>query len=246
MRAHCAQGWGKAKPQTPRFGGFSPCARLRLLSLCIGCGSKRAQQAQRAQQGRDASAYASAGLGMRAQCERKVVTGAKRGGKMERMSETQQAATEKSSVNGRKVHYSPHGVRTPGGRPKGVRNRLTNIRDAVIEAFDTVGGPAYLVKLANGTQSDRAAFVGLMAKVLPTQIQANIDGGIRIELGWLGGRSVGATAAQIADDKSQVIDLQRDSDGVLRIKDPIEHEQPANPTAEKPDPHPPIEPGEGG
>lgn len=152
------------------------------------------------------------------------------------MMETQQVATEKRSEKERKVHYSPHGVRTPAGRPKGVKNRLTNIRDAVIEAFDTVGGPAYLVRLANGTQSDRAAFVGLMAKVLPTQIQANIDGGIRIELGWLGARSIGATAAQIADDRSQVIDMQRDSDGVLRIKDPAapaEADTPAAPAAQK-------------
>ena len=137
------------------------------------------------------------------------------------MIETHQATTEKRSEKDRKVHYSPYGVRTPAGRPKGVRNKLTNIRDAVLEAFETVGGPAYLVRLANGTQSDRAAFTGLVAKVLPTQIQANIDGTVKIELGWLGGRSVGATTAQIADDSSQVVEMVQDSKGVLRIKDPI-------------------------
>ena len=109
----------------------------------------------------------------------------------------------------------------PGqGRPKGVKNKLTNLRDAVIEAFDRVGGVDYLVKLANGTQSDRAAFTSLMNKVLPTQINQQVDGGIRLELGWLGGRGVGATAAQIPEAHTQVLDLERDSNGGYRIKDP--------------------------
>lgn len=112
------------------------------------------------------------------------------------------------------------GAPTPPGRPKGVRNKLTNLRDAVIEAFDRVGGVDYLVKLANGTQSDRAAFTSLMNKVLPTQINQQVDGGIRLELGWLGGRGVGATAAQIPEARTQVLDLERDSAGGYRIKDP--------------------------
>ena len=108
---------------------------------------------------------------------------------------------------------------TPPGRPKGVRNKLTNLRDAVIEAFDRVGGVDYLVRLANGTQSDRAAFTSLMNKVLPTQINQNVEGGIRLELSWLGQRNIGTTQAQIADDRTQVLDLERDSAGSYRIKD---------------------------
>lgn len=106
------------------------------------------------------------------------------------------------------------------GRPKGQKSRLINLRDAVLEAFDQVGGAEYLVKLANGTQSDRAAFTGLVAKVLPTQINQTVDGGIRIELGWLGQRRVGTEAAQIPDQQTQVIDLQRDSRGKYQIVDP--------------------------
>lgn len=119
-----------------------------------------------------------------------------------------------------------NGVRTPAGRPKGVRNRLTNIRDAVIEAFDTVGGAAYLVSLAKGTQSDRAAFVGLMSKVLPTQVNASVEGGVRLELSWLGNRSIGTTSAQEIEHKTQVIDLQQDSEGQYRIKHPVQDEKP--------------------
>jgi len=114
------------------------------------------------------------------------------------------------------------GAPTPGGRPKGVKNRLTNLREAVLEAFDTVGGPEYLVRLAQGTQSDRAAFVGLVSKVLPTQINANVEGGIQVQLSWLGQRNIGATTTQIAEPVTQVIDMQRDSAGKYRIIDPID------------------------
>jgi hypothetical protein len=109
----------------------------------------------------------------------------------------------------------------PGpGRPKGVRNKLTNLRDAVLEAFDTVGGPAYLVQLAQGTQSDRAAFVSLVSKVLPTQVQAQVEGGVQIQLSWLGTRSIGTTVAQEPEQITQVVDLERKTDGTYRIIDP--------------------------
>jgi len=114
------------------------------------------------------------------------------------------------------------GAPTPGGRPKGVRNKLTNLRDSVLEAFDQVGGTEYLARLANGTQSDRAAFIGLVSKVLPTQINANVEGGIQVQLSWLGQRNIGATTTQIAEPVTQVIDMQRDSAGKYRIIDPID------------------------
>lgn len=131
-----------------------------------------------------------------------------------------QGAEEKPSVKREKGGISPvNGVRTPNGRPKGVRNRLTNLRDAVIEAFDAVGGAQYLAGLAKGTQSDRAAFISLVSKVLPTQINANVEGGIQVQLSWLGGRNIGAVTAQPAEVVTEVIDLQRDTGGKYRIID---------------------------
>ena len=128
---------------------------------------------------------------------------------------------EKRGSNERKGGVSPlSGAPTPPGRPKGVRNKLTNLRDAVLEAFDRVGGAEYLVRLAEGTQSDRAAFVSLMNKVLPTQINQQVDGGIKLELSWLGGRNIGTTTAQIPEQRTQVLDLERDNDGQYRIKHP--------------------------
>lgn len=132
-------------------------------------------------------------------------------------------ATEKRPENGGKpVAYGNGGVRTPAGRPKGVRNKLTNLRDSVLEAFDQVGGTEYLARLANGTQSDRAAFIGLVSKVLPTQINANVEGGIQVQLSWLGQRNIGTTTAQPVEQVTQVIDLERDNGGKYRIKDPID------------------------
>ena len=113
---------------------------------------------------------------------------------------------------------------TPGpGRPKGSVPKVTKtIRDAVMEAFDRVGGAEYLVRLAEGTQSDRAAFTGLLNKVLPTQVNANVEGGIKLELSWLAGRSIGTTTAQVEEVQSKVIDLERDAKGKYRIKDPVD------------------------
>jgi hypothetical protein len=111
-------------------------------------------------------------------------------------------------------------VPEPKGRQLGVKNRLTNLRDAVLEAFDQVGGAQYLAKLAEGNSSDRAAFVGLVSKVLPTQINANVEGGIQVQLSWLGARSIGTTTAQTIEPVTQVIDLERDNGGKYRIKDP--------------------------
>ena len=139
------------------------------------------------------------------------------------------SAVSKKAEKERKPAVSPkNGAALPPGkgRPPGVRNKLTNLRDAVIEAFDKVGGAEYLVGLAKGTQSDRAAFVSLMSKVLPTQVNASVEGGVRLELSWLGGRSIGTTSAQEIEHKTQVLDLEQDSSGEYRIKHPVQDEKP--------------------
>lgn len=131
--------------------------------------------------------------------------------------------SKKAKTEGKPAAVSPrNGAALPAGkgRPPGVRNKLTNLRDAVLEAFDRVGGADYLVRLAEGTQSDRAAFVSLMNKVLPTQINQQVDGGIKLELSWLGGRNIGTTTAQIPEQRTQVLDLERDNNGQYRIKHP--------------------------
>lgn len=158
------------------------------------------------------------------------------------------AEGEKRGQNGKGGAVSPlNGAPTPPGRPKGVRNRLTALRDSILDAYDQVGGTEYLAKLAQGTQSDRAAFIGLVKHVLPATIDANVSGGVQVQLSWLGGRQIGTTAAQAADVVTQVVDLEKDSSGKYRIIDPKAQPEPA-PAAADPalDPHPPIDRQAGG
>lgn len=125
--------------------------------------------------------------------------------------------SEKTAVQGLRGGLTGAGP----GRPKNVKNRLTNLRDAVLEAFDQVGGAQYLARLAEGTSSDRAAFVSLVSKVLPTQINAQVEGGVQIQLSWLAARQIGTTVAQSPEQVTQVVDLQKDSAGKYRIIDPV-------------------------
>ena len=63
------------------------------------------------------------------------------------------------------------------GRPKGSKNRATRaIRQAVQIAFDEAGGVDYLVKLS---KDDPRTFCGLVAKVIPLQVEGTgADGSI--------------------------------------------------------------------
>lgn len=115
------------------------------------------------------------------------------------------------------------GVPVPGGRPKGTPNRVTRtIREAVeLAARDChpKGLAGWLVERAQGSLGDRQIFAAMVNKAMPLQVQANVDGGIRLELGWLAGRQIGTPAAQTAQQAPQALDLQRDQDGTYRIID---------------------------
>jgi len=58
-----------------------------------------------------------------------------------------------------------------GGRQKGTPNKITkDIKEAILAAFGEVGGSDYLVEQA---RANPQAFMGLLAKVLPTQISGD-------------------------------------------------------------------------
>lgn len=60
------------------------------------------------------------------------------------------------------------------GRPKGVPNKATAaLKDAILNAFQTVGGEAYLATVA---RDDPKTFCALLGKVLPMQVTGE-DGG---------------------------------------------------------------------
>lgn len=86
------------------------------------------------------------------------------------------------------------------GRKKGQVNRLTRtMKEAIEQAFDKAGGVDYLVKLAHGTSSDRQAFAALIGRLLPMQVNSNIDQRIRVELPWLAARGIGKVQAGEAE-----------------------------------------------
>lgn len=62
----------------------------------------------------------------------------------------------------------------PGpGRPKGTLNKNNAmIRDMIVQALDGVGGVQYLMECATDPKS-RSAFLGLIGKVMPVQVQGD-------------------------------------------------------------------------
>ena len=120
--------------------------------------------------------------------------------------------------------WKPGASANPTGRPKGVPNKITRtIREAVEKAAKDChpeGLAGWLVERAQGNIQDRQIFAQMVNKAMPLQVQANVDGGVKLELSWLSARSVGGTsAAQLPEQRTQVIDLQQDSSGEYRIKD---------------------------
>ena len=73
-----------------------------------------------------------------------------------------------------------HGGRRPGaGRKKGVPNKYTaDIKSMVLGALDAKGGQAYLERQAD---ENPVAFMGLIGKILPTQLTGPDDGPVQIE-----------------------------------------------------------------
>ena len=66
------------------------------------------------------------------------------------------------------------GKRTGAGRKAGSKNKLTmKIRDAIENAFEEVGGQAYLVQVA---KDDPRTFVALLSKIIPAEVNAKIGG----------------------------------------------------------------------
>lgn len=67
----------------------------------------------------------------------------------------------------------PKGGARPGaGRKKGIPNKLTtDVKTAIVEAFDRAGGIDYLVGVAN---NDPKAFCALLGKIIPTEVKADI------------------------------------------------------------------------
>ena len=67
------------------------------------------------------------------------------------------------------------------GRPKGSANKLTkDIKEAISQAFDKVGGVDYLARQAN---ENPQAFMTLLGKIIPADVRAQITGKLNIATG---------------------------------------------------------------
>jgi hypothetical protein len=65
------------------------------------------------------------------------------------------------------------------GRPKGAPNKTTAaIKDMILGALDKAGGEKYLLEQSS---KNPTAFMGLLAKVMPTQITGADDGPVQIK-----------------------------------------------------------------
>lgn len=71
------------------------------------------------------------------------------------------------------------GIKT-GGRKKGTPNKISrDIREAVLQSFETVGGAAYLAEQA---KTNPTAYLSLVGKVLPLQVTGEDGGAVQISM----------------------------------------------------------------
>lgn len=72
------------------------------------------------------------------------------------------------------------GRKKTGGRQKGTPNRVSaDVKSMVLQAFEMVGGSKYLVQQSI---DNPVAFMGLIGKVLPKQVEATIEHSADIKL----------------------------------------------------------------
>jgi hypothetical protein len=73
------------------------------------------------------------------------------------------------------------GIKT-GGRQKGTPNKITrDIREAVLQSFEIVGGAQYLAEQA---RLNPTAYLSLVGKVLPLQVTGADDGPVKLVVEW--------------------------------------------------------------
>ena len=116
--------------------------------------------------------------------------------------------------------------RPPGGRPKGVPNKLTKtFKAAAEEAFSTYEDPKkniqngvqWLQSMMSGTASDRAAVLQLFGRLIPAQLQGEVNHSVKVQLTFAQGRNVApnlpsdtqsAGGRQIPHANQDVIDIE--------------------------------------
>lgn len=58
------------------------------------------------------------------------------------------------------------------GRPRGAKNRFTNLKEAFLEAFEDLGGKSGLVQWG---KKNRGQFYQILSRLFPKEIKAEVD-----------------------------------------------------------------------
>jgi hypothetical protein len=71
------------------------------------------------------------------------------------------------------------GEKRPNQGQRGPGKVTKDLKDMILKALDESGGVGYLKTVA---KEKPVAFVGLLGRVLPMQVNANVDGSITVEI----------------------------------------------------------------
>ena len=108
--------------------------------------------------------------------------------------------------------FQPGNRLNPNGRPKGVPNKVTRgIRDAVMESIQPgqchpEGLAGWLRERALGGIEDRKIYAAVVSRVIPIEVTGADGGPVKIDLGWLTGRSIGRQEVDVTPTSQDVIE----------------------------------------
>ena len=66
----------------------------------------------------------------------------------------------------------------PNGRPKGSKDKFTELKDSFLEAFDKLGGVKGLVEWAEKSNNNKGQFYQMITKLLPKSVNIETQGDI--------------------------------------------------------------------
>ncbi len=78
----------------------------------------------------------------------------------------------------KEYQFKPGNNANPGGCPKGLKQRQTQIKEAFMNAFERIGGEEELVKWINQSTKNKHAFLSMLLSILPreTELSGKLEG----------------------------------------------------------------------
>ena len=94
------------------------------------------------------------------------------------------AATKKTPKAGRRPDgkFRPGMSGNPNGRPKGSKNKFTDLKNTFLEAFEKTGGVPALVKWVKQSSRNRGLFYQILAKMLPSNVTVGDHKDLKYEI----------------------------------------------------------------